>query len=342
MRVFRIVLSWAVISLVVQFLGFYYVNNYFLASNTDIKSTKVTSREDEKSDVEVSIPYDAQNIKVSFDGRYASYYNEGMLEVVDTSNGKEKQVKLSSGYKLSYYKWLPDRNRILIAEKTDTDGSADFKLEYFDIDKGIKENIKKMNDFIENTKIVDIQESPLTNVIYIKMQYDGNRTSIYRVNIMSELQKISTNSYAIGDMGVLSLKDKLVYEDNVYHKIYITGEDEPMNISKVKNPVWIGIDNDDKVYIGDMKNDDKVGSIYYGKIEDDPEQYKKVDLRQDIDKKDIYISDSGRIYVNDNLKGIVEDVLNGKQYVYHGKFVQLYNKGIVSIVDGKVSKTLIN
>jgi hypothetical protein len=341
MKIFKTIIVWALISLVVQFLGMYYVNNYFLSSSTNIKTEKVVEEVPEEEDVDINIPDDAENIKLSFDGMYVAYYYDGFLKVVDTKTGDIEKISFDNGAKLSFYKWLPDRDRMLIAEKEISNNRANFKLKYFDVDKNIKEDIKELSDFSEGTEIKDIEESPLTNVAYIKMQDKGNRTTIYRLNIMSEIQRISTNSYMVGDIGILSLKDKLIYEDKVYNKIYISGEDRPLYIDGVENLAWIGVDSEDNIYVGDLENE-KIRSIYYGSIDKDTSSYEKVDIGEYVDKSDIYISNSGRIYVNDNLKGIVRDVLNGKEYIYQGKFIQINEGEIASVSDGKLIKTLIN
>ncbi|WP_446897384.1 hypothetical protein ACSVC9_10190 [Clostridium sp. LBM24168] len=341
MKTFRRIIIWAIISLTIQFAGLFYIDNYFLSSKTDIKTKKIIRSEPKKSDILINIPDNAQDISSSFDGRYIAYYDGNILDIVDTGTGDKKQVKFKDGVKVSFYKWLPDRNRMLIVEKENSYNGTSFKLEYFEVDKNIKENIKTLEGFNSNTEINDIKESPLTNVIYMKIQGAGKRTNIYRVNIMSEMQKIKTNSYMIGDIRILSLKDKLVYEDSIYHKIYITGEDAPLDIEGVENPVLVGVDASDRIYIGNLEND-KLLNLYYGNVNEDSSSYKNINLGTAVDKKDIYISTSGNIYVNDNLKGVVKDIVSGKEYTYHGKFIQMYDKGIMSISDGKLFKTLID
>ncbi|MCH3963047.1 MAG: hypothetical protein LKE46_02130 [Clostridium sp.] len=341
MKVFRRIVIWALISLTIQFAGLFYIDRYFLSSNTGIKAKKVIRSEPKKSDIAVSIPDNAKNISPSFDGRYVAYYDGNILDIVDTETGYKKQVKFEDGVKMSFYKWLPDRNRMLIVEKQNSYDGANFRLEYFEVDKNIKENIKTLEGFNTNTEVDDIKESPLTNVIYMRMQSAGRRTSIYRINIMNEMQKVKTNSYMIGDIEILSLKDKLIYEDSIYNKIYITGEDRSIDIEEVENPVLLGVDNSDRVYIGSLK-DDKISEIHYGNAAEDISSYQNINLGEAADKNDIHISSSGNIYVNDNLRGVVKDITSGKEYIYHGKFIQMYNRGIISVSDGKLSKTLVD
>ncbi|OAA91926.1 hypothetical protein [Clostridium ljungdahlii] len=341
MKIFKKITVWMIISLIVQFAGLFYINNYFLSSQTEIKTKKIVKSEPKKADVVIKVPADANNISVSFDGRYLAYCESNVLKVVDTKDGNEKNIEFKDGVKVSFYKWQKDRNRILIAEKESSDDGSKFELSYYEAGKDIKENIKALDWTDEKAKIDDIEESPFTNVIYVKMENSGKRTNIYRIDIMNEMQKVATRSYMVGNMGILSLDDKLIYEDKVYSKIYVTGDDRSLMINGVENPVWIGVDENDKIYIADEK-DNKISNIYCGTINDSGSNYQNINLGQSVSKDDVFVMPSGKIYINDNLKGIVTEVTSGKQYVYKGNFVQIYEGGIASINDGKLQKVTLN
>jgi len=55
-------------------------------------------------------------INVSYNASYISYFSNNELYVVNTITGKSVVVDSSNGVKISFYKWLPDRNRMLICE----------------------------------------------------------------------------------------------------------------------------------------------------------------------------------------------------------------------------------
>lgn len=341
MKVFRRIAVWIAISLALQFSGLFYINNYFLSSQTEIKAKKVLKSEPKKENTTVNVPQDAKNVSVSFDGRYVAYYQGNILKVVDSKTGNEKNVEFKDGVEVSFYKWLKDRNRMLIAEKHDYTENSKFNLLYYEVDKDIKEDVKELDYSDEKAQIDDIQESPFTNVIYIKMQNRGRRSNIYRINIMNEMQKIYTKSYMIDKIGTLYLDDKLIYEDDIYHSIYVTGRQNPITIEGVQNPVWIGADENDKIYIGNEENG-KVSNIYCGNLNTDENGYQNISLNQPVDKNDIFLMPSGKIYINNNLKGIVTELSTGKQYTYSGKFIQIYEGGIASISNGKLEKSSLN
>lgn len=78
---------------------------------------------------------------------------------------------------------------MLIAEKEDSQEGSKFKLSYYEVDKDIKEDVKELDWSDGEAQIDDIQESHLTNVIYIKMESEGRRTTIYRLDINKSMEK---------------------------------------------------------------------------------------------------------------------------------------------------------
>lgn len=330
---------WIGLSLLIQFIGFFYVDKYYLATNATVKVKKVENKtSDKKPEVSVSIPDNAEHISVSFDGKYVAYYDGDKLQVCNTKTGQNIDVSFAEGVKVSYYKWLSDRNRMLIGEKHNNDEGAGFKLSYYDVDKNAKEEIKNLTWADENSEVKNIQASTLTNVIYVKVARSGGRSSIYWINIMKEMKKINTKAYLVGETAILYHDDKLLYEDATYNRIYATNMDESIRIDGVDKPRILGVDSDDNAYIGSMENE-KITKIYFGTLDKPTSQWNVIPLREPVDKKDIFISEQGKVLINDNLKGIMKEVSTGKETSYTGKFLQIYSTGVASIKDGKLVKT---
>lgn len=341
MKIFKRIFLWILISLTIQFAGLFYAEKYLLATNTSIKTKKVVKSEVKKQDAEVKVPDNATHVNASFNARYLAYYDGDVLKVINTKTGEEKKVDFEDGVQVSFYKWLPDRNRMLIAEKETGKKGSSFKLAYYDVDKDVKEDIKELDWADKNAEVEDIQASPLTNIIYVKVANGGKRSSIYWINIMKEMKKVDTMAYMIGKIKVVPHEDKLIYEDLTHHRIYTTGQDEPLDINGVNNPSLIAVDDEDRVYIGETQ-DDKISKIYYGSVKEGRNSLQTIDLGTAVDKDAIFVSSQGKIYINDNLKGVVREVASGKEYIYQGRFIQMYTDGIISVSDGKMVKTLFN
>lgn len=340
MKILKRILLWVAISIALQFSILLYVNNYMLAEKTSYKSKKVEKKDVTKSDADVKLPDGFDDINVSFDGKYVAYYDNEILKVVNTKTAEVKNVQFDDGVKVSFYKWLPDRNRMLIAEKVTSNNGSGFKLSYYDIDKDVKEDIKNLTWADQKSEVEDIQISTLTNVIYVKVAHSGKRSSIYWINIMKEMRKVDTNAYLIGKIRSIPHSDNLVYEDLTYQKIGVTNSAKSLHIKGVDNPCLLGIDGEDKIYIGKVEND-KVTAIYSGKLSDDTANWEITSLKSPMDSEDIYISQDGNVYLNDGLKGILTDMSTGKETTYKGKLIQIYDGGIASISDSSLVKTSI-
>jgi len=338
MKIFKRVMIWAAISIAIQFSGLFYINNFFLSESTNIKVNKIISKNSEKTNAVVSIPEGAKNVSASYNGRYIAYYDNGGLKVINTNTGDKTIVEFNKGVKVSYYKWLSDRNRMLIAEKHTADGSNDFQLAYYDVDKDTKDKIEDLTSAGSKAEISHIEASPLTNMIYIKLANSDNRNSIYSMNIMKEIQKVSTHTNTVGNICIVPHEDNLVYEDYAFKKIYSTLTDKAIEIPGVEKSILLSVDSNDNVYIGELSGD-TVNRVYYGPVGADASTYKMVDLGTAVNSKEVLVSSDGKIYLNDNFRGKVTDLATKKEYTYRGNFIQIYEDGILSVSDNQAVKT---
>jgi len=338
MRAFKNLIIWAMISLIIQMAGLFYLNNFLLASNNVVKSKKIENSQNKKPDAEVKIPDDAKNINVSYDAKYVAYYANEILYVVNNQTGKTDNVSFTDGAKVSFYKWLPDRNRMLIAEKS----SGNLSLSYYDVDKAQKDSISKITMADSESEVVDIEAAPLPNVIYIKVATSSNRNNIYWINIMKDKKRIETQSSNIGKIAVLPHDDKMVYESVTYGKVYVTGMENSLTFTGANKTCLLGIDSEDQVYIGNVNSDGKVTQIHYGTLKQNTSSWQTVNLTSPASKKDLFVAGNGKVYINDNLKGTFTELKTGKVTIYKGIFLELYNNGIASINDGVFVKTVFN
>ncbi|MPM72616.1 hypothetical protein SDC9_119592 [bioreactor metagenome] len=184
-------------------------------------------------------------------------------------------------------------------------------------------------------------------MIYVKATLEGGRSNIQSINIMKRINKVSTQSYFIGDIRIIPNDDRIAYEDFTKNKVYVTGKSKAINIDGVDKLSLIDVDDNDNIYVGELEGDylkgaSKFKSIYYGTTSEDSNNWKKISLNEVVNKKDIYISRDGKVYINDNLKGIVTEVSSNKQTPYKGIFVQMYDDGIASISDDKLITVKLN
>lgn len=351
MKNLKRIFAWIVFSLIIQFVGFFYLDKFYFASESNFRTKKVEdSKENKKKKVNIDIAEDSEGLSISYKGKYISYYEDKALKIVNTETGNSKEVSAEECAEISYYRWLPDRNRIIIAEKENGINGHVIKFYNYEVSKDIKEEIKETvhdaSTFISlpdsESYVEDIALSTLSNVMYVKVRHIGKKSNVYRFDIMSQMTKLENMEYIIGDIGITHIEDHFLCEDLTYRKIR-TNDNETINIEEVDNPCLIASDNEDKVYIGQLEEDDTIKKIYSGNIKEDTSNWNVIDLKSPVKKqniKDIYVSPvDGKIYINDNFEGIVTEVNSGIQTKYKGAFIEMYTKGIASISDGKLVKT---
>ena len=328
---------WIIISISLQCLGLFYLDHYFLATDSKVVTKKVDEdKVDIVKDIDITLPKDVENILVSYDAKYLSYSENERLNVVNCKDGSVKKIEVEDGTKISFYEWLPDRNRMLLVEKKSNDESSNLVLYYYDVAKNEKVKIKDLAWSDTKSEVQDIQVSTLTGVTYVKVSNKNERSSIYRIDRMGSMTKINTIPNFVSNIELVRHEDKLVYEGAVYNSIYVTDRDEPLSVKDAEKLTLIGSDGDDNVYLGQLK-DNLVEKIYYGKTSEKTEDWKSLNLQIPCEKNDLFVSSVGKIYQNDALRGVIKEINSGTQTSYQGKLLQLYTKGIVSLVNNKIS-----
>jgi hypothetical protein len=347
MKKFKRVSTWIIVSLVLQSAVLLYLDKVYFITETAFKTKEIETPTavPQKEEAQIKIPDTAKNISISYDGKFLAYYEDDSIQVVDTVNGRKNQVSFDKDEKASFYKWLPDRNTMIIAEKKIAIKGDMLAFSNYDVQKDEKKDIAVDNkgkiNFIalpdKQSEVQDIQLSTLTNMIYIKIGHKGNMNSVYSMNAMWKIEKLKLNGNFIGSILTFPREASLAYEDTTYNRLYVTGVSKAITIKGILKPELIAADSENRLYAGEL-NGNKVKKIYYGLVKESTDKWKSVELSTEVHKKDIYVSSEGSIYVNNNLKGAVTNIITGKETMYTGRFLQMYNEGLVSISNGKLIK----
>jgi hypothetical protein len=336
------------ISLGIQCLGFAYLDKHFLATDSSIKVTNeyVEEEQTKQEAVQIDIPQEAKNLSTSFDGKYISYYENNILHVINTKTGDNKKIDFQEGIVVSNYKWIYDRNRMVILEKNE----GNIKLSYYDIDRDQKEKSLTICKATQSAEVKDIEISTLTNMIYIRIE-DSGKSKIYSFNSMDEMNNASTRTTLVGNMRVLTLENKLVYEDQAENKIYVyeKSKENPnkgyvnnaINIEGVTKPVLLSTDDNDNIFIG-SEQDGKITDVYYGNLEQSTIKWKKQILAKPVLSKHLYVNRKGEIYLNDILKGELTNLTINKPYTYEGEVIGIYDTGFMTMNKNKITKNPFN
>ena len=344
MKSIRKIAVWILLSFIAQFSLYLYLDKVRYVEQTTFATKSVEVGKKSYKQVDVKIPEGAKNINVSYDGRYVAYFQNGVLKVIDSFTGNEKKQEVKAGNEIAYYRWLPDEERIFIAEKDVKKSRLTFFS--YDVKKNDKNQIMKKNEPVtvalpdSKSEVEDIELSTLTSVIYVKINHTGKRSSVYRIDINNALTKVSTNGYVLGRIDTINRKDILLYEDMFNLRdaqIRLTNSSQILKINNVKGLCLLSVDLEDVIYLGELEGD-KVKRIYSGNLEERTDKWKVTELKEPVDRKDLYITNEGKIYYNDNLRGVVIELSTSKETAYKGKFHQMFNNGIAAISDNKLVK----
>lgn len=334
MKKLRMILSWIALSLILQCGVLFFLDKFYFKDNTDVNMQQVAINNNQTNqNIHVPIPANAEDIKVSYDGKYVSYYEGYSLKVSDTNTGDVKQVENSGGREILRSVWLQDRDMLLTLEVEDNE----IVLYNYEPQKGVNQKIVNICTYSSKYKSFDIQASTITGVTYIKVN-----NAIYRVDINQNFATdVPLSVRGLGSVSIMPTKDRLVYTAKNGTVVHMTQPNERMPIN-TKEPIDIlGIDEDGYMYLGELKGD-LVNGIVKKNLEDIDSKSEKIALDKAVNKKDIFINGKGDIYVNYSDKGIVNNIKSSKETKYKGKFVSYYNNGVSSILDGKYYKTIFS
>lgn len=334
MRVAKKIMVWIFLALLIQVPIYYLADRYIMEKeNIRIYRKELAIVEDNKiRSINVPIKGNWENISTSYNGKYLSYTENNILKIQNMDNNEKVELPFNKGVELAYCNWVPARDRMIIIEKTVKDKEAVFTINYYDAVNKEKIRVKDIS-YEENPAYVnDVQVSLLTGIIYINIVHKGDRSSIYRIDISENIYALDTKQYFIDKISLIPSKDRLLYEDRVYNKIYYL--DFPANSGKeikIKGEdqlVLLGCNEEGVVYVGGIKNG-KVYKIYYSQGDDNIEGWSTIDLKNSVEEQNIRVSNHGGVYIIDKFQNSIT-LTNGRteSITYmEGDFITFYNQG---------------
>lgn len=338
-------LMWFFIALLLQQGIFLFVDKVYLGSDLSIQAEKVEDEEnlaDKKT--EINIKSGLSEVKVSSDGRYVAYIEGNKVKVLDSNDDKEKECEIEKGAEVVFYKWLNNEDNMIVIQKIKDKGVNYFEPISFDAKKGETRDLadfdlKKVRIKIDSSKdeLSNVVFSTLTHSLYIKIKKSDGKYDLYYANVMNQLKKVKSDT-VLGNIVVPTTSTNAVMEDGA--NITILNNKGNLTIPNVKASKVLGADVNDNVYFGEVLGD-KIKKIYYTVLSDSNRKWNELNLKEPIDKNNIIIDYSGKVYINNKSESSVLELTSNKTLKYKGDFVQSYSKGIISRVDNKLLKNKI-
>lgn len=335
-------LMWFIIALILQQSIFLYVEKVYLSTDLNIKAEKIEEKEnlsDKKT--EIDIKKGLNGIKLSSDGRFISYMEDNKLKILDSNDNTEKECTIDNGAEVVLYKWLNNEGNMIVIQKIKEKGTYYFEPISFDAKKGETRDLadfdlKKVRIKLGSSKdeVESVVFSTSTHSLYIKVKKSNGKCDLYYANVMNQLKKVKSDK-AIGSVVVPTTSTNAVMEEE--SNITILNTKGNLSIPNVRASKILGADVNDNVYFGEV-SDKKIKKIYSTILSEKNRKWNEIKLTKPVDKEDIIIDYSGKIYVNNKAEGSVLELTSNKSIKYKGDFVQSYSKGIISRVDNKLIK----
>lgn len=322
---------WATLALMLEVSLLYILNNFVFKNSSEFNSKKIEVKKNSTDGINVTIPSNIENIDLSYEGKYLTYFKGKKLYIQDTRTGKVSEINTEDNETIMYYRWLEDRDLIAIVENIKKDGKEKVQLITYNPSSFSKTLVKEICKYKKNMVVNNMTTSVLTNVFYINVNNGNSGNKVYRIDRNEELTNIDIKASSLGNMQVIPHEDRLIYEDKINNKFFITSPNKQLIFNSNKKLAFLGIDKKDVIYIGEI-NGDKISSIFYGKVNEDTSTWNKVTLDLSVDKKDLYFSNESEILINDNLKGEVRNITTGKKIEYEGKLIKIKDE-FIAIMD---------
>lgn len=342
MKIFKRVLVWAMLSLMLQSMVLLYFEKVVFVETTKITYRKEDIEEEPKKVTEVTMPEEAEDFELSYDGKFVAYMSDKGLNVVNTTTGKKSYGIIDNkNISILCYDWQTDKNILLIAERRYNDnGTEVINIIAHNPSSNTTREVHEVCNYKEGMLVENIANSTKSSVTYVPVSRGGNNATIYRIDINDDIEKLDDRVASLGCINVFYAKDALIYEDRIKQQYYRYSNDQ-MSIIDFENPAKttiLGLTNNGVIYAGIKNSEDKITEIVYGEDKVSTKEWKKTTLPEPKEVSDLYIVKgdnlgSGDILVNNKLEGKVINLTTNEVVEYEGKFIAMNDSIVCSLKD---------
>lgn len=365
-RITRIII-WILISLTLQSSVLLYFNNF--RSNKKVIYKKIDIPTLKKSNMKVSIPNGAYNIKISYTGKFVSYYLKNSIHVTEMYTGKDNTINLEVPATDANVSWRASDDKLMVIERK---YSSIKVYTYSPKENNIKRNLNMKNEAETypigvNCRITGIEQNNKNTLIYLKVTQNGskNYSFLKNLDISTGIKELQLPIHNIGNYYIFKSENTVVFEDEADKKVYMrsnNGYIQRIQMPKVTNSKLLGVDDNGTVYIGKLVKN-KVSEVYTCNISTGNAEgtignsslkkahmlnvskgsWNTIFLKGQVDPKHIYVSDTGDLYTVDSQNGVVSNIKKEKKYSFKGSYVCVFGDnsygGIISIDGDKLIET---
>lgn len=332
---------WILIAVLFQVLVLSYIEFIYLPNRGAVRATAYDNGGADIKDRKIRIASDMEDITVSYNGFYMACRQNGKLLITDVRSGKKVKALEAGKDKFSYFRWLPDRDMLIYSVKAPDGKDGQVRISTYDLGQKLERSYPLITGLADGSEVIDIELSPLTNVVYSVIKTSDTRVRVYKFNIMDDLSfimKTDTDS---------SFKETM-YSDTLVYQV----EDQKIVVRNGKNgrktnvPVngkqrLITLDAEDNIYVGVLDGSGKIASINFGKSGQDRGSWEKLVPASPIPVSDVYITPNGSIYKKSANENSVSDLKDNKITSFEGDIVEMLDNYVVSKDDNRLRLTVV-
>jgi len=342
-KLIKRVYKWMILSIILQILVLAYFNYDFLLKDHDIKATsyEIDDETINKKKKSIEIKQGATQLNVSHDGYHAAWLLQGKVHVYDLTNKKLIDTIEDELGDINYYRWLPDRNIIIYSISIHQAGKVNVMTK--DIDTGNIHSYPAISGLAKNSEVKHIELSPLTNVVYVKIQTSSTKARIYKYDIMDNLSYIMLFESS-SKIREANLSDKLFYEDENGRIMQWDGRRKSKSRIDISGKTsLIGVDAEDNLYIGKRDAEGKINKLLNKKQDGESNsKWNEIDLKTPCDENDIIVRMNGEVYLVNRSGKVVVNLKDNTEIKYYGEFVEILDNYIVYSKDEELIVDRIN
>lgn len=253
----RKIVIWIVATLFFQGLIYFYFDQFLLAPTSAYEVSAVAD------------PASGGKAYYSRDRRYTAVVKHDAVEIYSAQKKEPVRTISIRDRKVTYFKWLEDRDLALMGVVEEAAGSSKVTLTQIHPMGAVHELAETVSDLPKGSKITDVAYSTATNVIYMAIQISTNpeQYRVYRTDANHDLKRVYLNATRIGRMAVMYEEDWLVYDDLANSTVVIRHGDGSWDIVSpaVGKYRLIGVDAQDTIYIAKLNSEGMATAILAGK-----------------------------------------------------------------------------
>lgn len=222
----------------------------------------------------------------SRDRRYMAIVKNSHVEIYSMPGKKIVRTIDTGKQKISYFKWLEDRDLALMAVYEEApDGSRVVLSQVNPLVEG-QGHSTIVSKLPKGSQITDVAYSTATNVIYMQIQVSANpvRYRVYRTDANQELARVYFNTDVVGRIGVLFDHDSMIFEDLQRDTVLVRHGDGSWQVISPQGGKYrlVGVDLKNNIYIAKLNAEGQGDLIYKGRLGDKFKEHRKLNAPTDV------------------------------------------------------------